>query len=330
MKLGIRIAVLVLASACIRELGAAPVTSLAFSPDGSILAAAGTQITFYASTNRATIQSFSWEGERAVAVAFHPSGAWLAVGTGIPGEFGNVRLLDVAKRERLSAGKLPSAHDVVTGVAFSPDGSKLAATSADKSVQVVGIGPDGRPSQPLFALAGHSAAVQAAAFSPDGRTIVTASVDRSLKVWSADDGKLVRSLGHHTESVHALAFRPRLGDWAKAPPYCASGSDDRTVRLWQPGIGRMVRIVRGHAAPVLAVAFAQDGRTLYSAGQEGIVRQIDAESDEILGHWRASQDWVYSLAVSPDGRWLAAGDWQGAVHWQRTDAFATDHSRATP
>ncbi len=322
---------LVLASACICESGAAPVTSLAFSPDGSILAAAsGTHVTLYASTNRATVQSFSWEGERAVAVAFHPSGAWLAVGTGIPGELGNVRLLDLAKREWLSAGKFRPAHDVVTGVAFSPDGSKLAATSADKRVEVVGIGPDGLPSGPLFALTGHSAAVQAAAFSPDGRMIVTVSVDRSLKVWSADDGKLVRSLGHHTESVHALAFRPRLGDWAEVPPYCASGSDDRTVRLWQPGIGRMVRIVRGHAAPVLAVVFAQDGQTLYSAGQEGIVRQIDAESDEILGQWRASPDWIYSLAVSPDGRWLAAGDWRGTVHWQRTDAFLPDRPNPAP
>jgi WD40 repeat protein len=94
---------------------------------------------------------------------------------------------------------------------------------------------------------------------------------------------------------------------------CASGGDDRTVRVWQPTIGRMVRIVRGHHAPVLALVFAPDGRALFSAGQEGIVRRIDADSDAILDECRASSDWIYSLAISPDGRTLATGDWAGTT-----------------
>jgi WD40 repeat protein len=140
-------------------------------------------------------------------------------------------------------------------------------------------------------------------------------VDRSLKVWSAADGKLVRSFGQHTDAVQALAFRPATADWPAAPPFCSSGGDDRTVRVWQPTIGRMVRIVRRHEGAVLALAFTPDGRALFSAGKEGIIRRIDSDSDEVLGEWRASDEWIYSLAISPDGRTLATGDWSGVIRW---------------
>ena len=89
------------------------------------------------------------------------------------------------------------------------------------------------------------------------------------------------------------------------------------MRVWQPAIGRMVRIVRRHEGRVLALAYAPDGARLFSAGAEGVIRVIDADSDAILGEWAAHDDWVHALAVSPDGKWLATGDWAGNVRlWE--------------
>jgi WD40 repeat protein len=85
------------------------------------------------------------------------------------------------------------------------------------------------------------------------------------------------------------------------------------VRVWQPAIGRMIRIVRGHGGPIFSVAYSADGSRLFSAGQEGIVRIIDADSDRILHEWRAHDDWIYATAVSPDGAVLVSGDWAGTV-----------------
>lgn len=303
---------LVAALTGITDAFSAPATSLAFNPDGSVIASAsGQHVTLLSAATGDESGSFTFDGERALTVAFQPGGSLLAVGTGIPGEKGGVYMVNWLMGKR--AGPLATNADAVTCVAFSPDGKLLAVASADKSAHIFRIETYGAKLVPVFALTGHSAAVQAIAYSPDGQTLVTASVDRSLKVWSAADGKLIRSFGQHTDAVQALAFRPVVQDRPDAPPYCASGGDDRTVRVWQPTVGRMVRIVRRHDGPVLALAFTPDGRSLFSASKEGIIRRIDADSDEVLGEFRGSTDWIYALAISPDGRMLVSGDWAGKV-----------------
>jgi WD40 repeat protein len=94
---------------------------------------------------------------------------------------------------------------------------------------------------------------------------------------------------------------------------CASAGDDRTVRIWQPEVGRMVRIVRRHGGPVFALAYSPDGKFLYSAGAEGVIRRIDAESDAILQSWPMPGKWIYSIALSANGAKLVYGDWSGKV-----------------
>ena len=298
------------AALLVRDAIAAPVTALAFSSNGEVLAAASARaVTLHLPLTGEKLNSLSCENERAVALAFQPRGALLAVGTGMPGEKGSVRFLDWRQQKWLAA--IETNSDVVTCVAFSPNGKLLAVASADYSAAVYEIADDNARLNKVFGLSGHSGAVQAIAFSPDAQTLVTASVDRSLKVWSAADGRLIRSCGQHADAVQALAFRPVSSHHSDAPQICASSGDDRTVRVWQPTIGRMVRIVRHHEGPVLALAFTPDGRGLFSAGQEGIVRRIDANSDAVLHECRASSDWIYSLAISPDGLTLATGDWAG-------------------
>ncbi len=290
-----------------------PITALTFSPDGSALVSNGPQRLDIRSPTDGTVQAhIPCELPKITSLAFHPRGEILAVAGGEPGVRGETRLLDW--RTRTLRQRFTNSQDLATGVAFSTDGTLLGVASADHKARVWRRALTNARFAEAFTLSGHAGPVLAIAFSPNGRIIITASTDRSIKIWSTDDGRLMRTFSHHLEAVNALAFRPLAAIGPEGPPgFCASASDDRTVRIWQPEIGRMVRIIRQHRAPAFALAYAPDEGTVFSAGKEGLIRRFDADSDTLLSEWPTSTDWIYVLAISPDGSELASGDWSGAV-----------------
>ncbi len=292
---------------------AAPVTALTFAPEDTELVAGGDRrLSVLSIPGAEPLRELGCDLPKVTSVAFAPSGEVLALGGGEPGVRGEVRLVTWpggGTRWRLTPG-----GDVVTGVAWDGGGRRFGASSADRRAWVWQWDPDGNGEpRRVLELLGHAGPVLALAWSPSGETVVTAGADRAVKVWSARDGRLLRSLGHHTEPVHAVAFRPVTDSSMTGPVTCATAADDRTVRLWQPEIGRMVRIVRGHLGPVFALAWAADGAAVYSAGKEGVIREIDGGSDEVRRSWAAHDDWIHALATSRDGRWLASGDAGGRV-----------------
>jgi len=294
------------------EVNTVPITALAFSPDGSALISNGPRrVDIRSPKDGAVASHIPCDMPKITSLAFVPRGELLAVAGGEAGVSGEVRLLDW--HTRTIRQRLTNAADLATSVAFNSDGTLLGIASADHQARVCRRAP-GAPFAQAFTLSGHAGPVLAVAFSPTDRTVVTASADRSLKIWSTEDGRLLRTFSHHLEAVNVLAFRPLPADREEIPPCsCASASDDRTVRIWQPEIGRMVRIIRQHRAPVFALAYPADGRSLFSAGKEGIIRRFDADSDTLLSEWPAHRDWIYALAISPDGLKLASGDWSGEV-----------------
>jgi hypothetical protein len=227
----------------------------------------------------------------------------LAVGGGAPAEWGRVELRAWPAGTVVRA--LGGHTDEVNAVGFSPDGAWLASGGADGTIRLfdVALGKAQRT------LAGHAGPVLAVAFSPDGQWLASGSADRSIKLWEVASGRLVRTLTNHLGAVEAVVFgRPASGVHA-----LASAGADATVRLWQPEIGRLVRIICGHEGAVLDLCYTPDGGRLLSAATDGRVRLIAGDSDAILQTFEVLQEWVYSVAVSPDGAFVVAGDAGGRL-----------------
>jgi WD40 repeat protein len=90
------------------------------------------------------------------------------------------------------------------GVAFSPDGTRLASGSQEGLVTVW----DASTGKELLTLRGHAGAVSSVAFSPDGDRIASASHDHTVKIWDAGTGQEVLALSGNDEPVESVAFSP--------------------------------------------------------------------------------------------------------------------------
>ncbi len=166
---------------------------------------------------------------------------------------------------------------------------------------------------------GQEGAVNAVCFSPDGELVASGGDDKVVRVWKRATGDVVANLTGHQQKVMGLAWSPR-GD------LIASAGESGEVKLWAvPAWKEVPTKVNEGAFAGKCVLFGPAGdRLICSAfvAKEGFaeagrgVRVWDIQADRAvidLNHDRA----VMGLAVSPDGRHLAATTQDGyAKVWE--------------
>jgi WD40 repeat protein len=284
----------------------APVTALAFAPDGqSVVVATPHEAVELSWPELKLRRKLAADLAHIHDLAFAPGGKQLAIAGGKAGEAGRVVLLswpDAAATKQLNAG-----GDLIYRVAWHPREFMLSLACADKAVHVVALAGERR-----LTLEDHSAAVLAAVFIPakDRPLLATAGRDQTIRIWDViDPPKSVRSFDNHTGAVHDLALRPAIDD---SPPILASAGADRTVRFWQPTIGRMLRFSR-LASPPLAICWTKDGKRVAAACQDGRVRIVELQTARSAVELPALEGWAYSIAPSPDGKSLLVGGENGQL-----------------
>ena len=155
------------------------VTSVAFSPDGTIFASGSADNTIklwdvVTGTNIATLDGHtSW----ILSVAFSPDGTMLASAS----YDHTVKLWDVATRTNIAT--LDGYVYWMESVAFSPDGTTLASTGQDRTVRLWDIATGTN----IAILEGHTSGGYSVAFSPDGTMLASASHDRTIRLWDMSD-----------------------------------------------------------------------------------------------------------------------------------------------
>jgi mono/diheme cytochrome c family protein len=278
------------------------VTSVAFSPDGALLAAARYRDVLLVDVAAGTlVRTLSGAEHPLNAVAFSPDRRWIAAVGGPAGVAGNLHLWDVDGR---LVRTLTGHDDSIYGVAFSPDSQRLATSSYDKLIKLWDVASG----QELKTLKHHTAAVFQVAFSPDGRTLASVGADQTVKLWDAESGQRILTLIEPTKGMNAVAFHPRGTEVAGA-------GIDKMLRVWEWN-GKTARLKKSafaHDAPVLAVASSPDGRSLFTSSEDRRIKAWDAETLQERHVYGEQADWPLALAVSPDGRHLAAGLYNGGL-----------------
>ncbi|HSL44993.1 MAG TPA: hypothetical protein VK897_16295 [Anaerolineales bacterium] len=278
------------------------VQSIAFSPDGKVLASGGDDSTIFLwdmATRRPIGQPLAGHTGSVLGVAFSPDGNFFASGSAD----NTVIFWDMTTRQPLGPPLVGHSGSINT-VVFSPDGKFLASGSDDSTVILWDVSTRQPIGQPL---ANHRGSISSIAFSPDGKLLASGSADSTVLLWDVATRQPVgEPLSEHTGEIISIAFSPD-------GKLLASGSKDNNIILWDLTTREFGRL-RGHSGSVNSVAFSPDSQTLISGGGDSISILWDVATRRRVGQpLTGHSSRINSVSFSPDGKTVTSASFDSTI-----------------
>jgi eukaryotic-like serine/threonine-protein kinase len=208
-----------------------------------------------------------------------------------------------------------SVHDIdnTYALVFSPDGTRVATGGEDGLTRLW----DTSTGTMTALCRGHTRKVLSVSFRGDGVRLATTSSDGTVRQWDSTTGREVEPpYDRHTGEVMTAKYSAD-GVWI------ASGGTDRTVRVWGAANRQELGVLQGHIGDIGDLSFTADGRRLASVSRSARPGNVEQEDGTVrlweVGRYGAASvlrghtSYVYPVAYSPDGQWIASGSWDNAA-----------------
>ncbi|MGE0883455.1 MAG: AAA-like domain-containing protein [Blastocatellales bacterium] len=324
-----------------KQISGSHVISIAYSPDGKLLAIAGydRKARIYSTDNLALVNTYKGHGMSVDAVEFSGNSKLLAT----YGRDGFAKIWDLSesqekilkdgeynvdsnfklafsKDERyLFTGGRSDVHlwdtktqqlvrsfkgnkDVVWGIAVSHDGKMLASASQDKTIKIWDVSTG----QELKTLFGHESFVNGVIFSPDDRSIASCSLDGTAKIWDVNTGREIHSFNNNQGlNVYSIVFSPDGHELATA-------NDDGTIRVWDT-VTKKQLLLLSCSNSIYAIRYSDDGKKLAYGGMNGIGVLYDLETQKEIVTFKGHVGEITHICFFPDGKRIATGGGDGFV-----------------
>lgn len=209
----------------------------------------------------------------------------------------------------------PVFVDRVLALAFSPDGSTMAAGGGEASRSgelTLWNVADGKLIR-TFKDA-HSDTVYGVDFSRDGKLLASAAADKFVKVFDLATGEHVRSYEGHTHHVMDVSWK---GDGTQL----ASAGADNAIKVWNAETGEQARTITTYSKQVTSLSFIGMQDEFISCSGDKRVFRHRASNGGAVREFKGCPDYVYCSATTDDGAVVAAGGEDGVLRvWNGADA----------
>ncbi len=292
------------------------VRSLAFSPDGTILAAAGGNtadfsIHLWDVASGQLIDTLSGHTGIVWGLAFSPDGELLASVS----RDRKAIIHDWRTAEVIRSLDFPGE---VSSVSFSPDGQILAVGGVDEQqgqVQNAAIWTYSVGSWAPLIKFPEFINIVTMAYSPRGGTLVGGGTSRNVQVWRTSDGKSVFTL-NHTHQVLKVAISPDGSTVVTGTCIDIVNNEcsDGGIWLWDLPTGRLIKKLNGFPNVVENLVFSADGSLLIAGSRDGTLRVYTTSNYQSTFETNVSGG-ISAMALSADGGMLATGNFSGDVYF---------------